>query len=166
MNGKTIVRIIGLGSIAGMRTMSAPAFVSHALSRQDPQALRGSPLRWLAHPAVATVLRLMAAGELAGDKIPDIPARIEPGPLVARAASGALVGNIIARLYNHSAGTAALLGATSAIVGAFTTYYVRRALGEQTGLPDPLLALGEDALVLAAGSSLTADLQRLAEPEG
>ncbi|HSM55730.1 MAG TPA: DUF4126 family protein [Candidatus Sulfomarinibacteraceae bacterium] len=158
MNRKTAMNIIGLGIVAGMRTMSAPAFVARAISKQDLQPLQGSPLRWLGTPTAAALLKPMAAGELVGDKLPFVPNRTNPGSLAGRMASGALVGATIARLRNGSAGAGALLGAASAAAGAIAAFHTRRALGEKTGLPDALLALGEDALVLALGNSLTAEL--------
>lgn len=157
MNRRTARNIIGLGAIAGMRSMSAPAFVANALGRRDAPAGASGP-GLLGRPAVGAVLKLFAAGELVGDKLPFVPSRLDPGPLAGRMASGAVVGATIARLGNSSAGAGALLGAASAVAGAFTAFHARRALGEKTGLPDPLVALGEDALVLAAGNWLAGDL--------
>lgn len=158
MNTRTARNILGLGAIAGMRSMSAPAFVAHAIARHDAP-LPDSGLGLLGQPAVVALLKLFAAGELVGDKLPFIPGRIEPGPLAGRMASGAVVGATVARLGNSSAGAGALLGAASAVAGAFAAFHARRALGEKTGLPDPFVALGEDALVLAAGSWLAEKLQ-------
>ena len=159
MNGRTARNIIGLGAVAGMRGMSAPAFVAHVISRRDASPLPGTRLGLLGRPAVAALLKLFAAGELVGDKLPFIPSRLDPGPLAGRMASGAVTGATIARLGHRSAGAGALLGAASAVAGAFAAFHARRALGEKTGLPDPLVALGEDALVLAVGSRLVGDLE-------
>ena len=46
--------VVGFATLAGMRSMSAPAFLSHYLSRQPHAGLAGSRLRFLQKPATAT----------------------------------------------------------------------------------------------------------------
>ncbi|MFW5942521.1 MAG: DUF4126 family protein, partial [Chloroflexota bacterium] len=131
MNRRTARNIIGLGAIAGMRSMSAPALVAQALGRREAPAAE-SGLGLLGQPAVAALLKLFAAGELVGDKLPFTPSRLDPGPLAGRMAAGAVAGATVARLGNGSAGAGALLGAVSAVAGAFAAFHARRALGEKT----------------------------------
>jgi hypothetical protein len=47
--------------------------------------------------------------------------------------------------------TGAALGSTAAIVAAFAGERLRALVGETTGLPDPVVALAEDATVLLVG---------------
>ncbi|MDT8305042.1 MAG: DUF4126 family protein [Anaerolineae bacterium] len=154
MNQQTLLRIVAIGAVAGMRTMTAPALVAAYLRQQSARTTEGSPFQWLGTKEVGTVLALLAAGELAADKIPDIPARIAAGPLLGRAASGALSGAALSEAEGEPAATGAALGAAAAVFSAFAMYHLRRAAGEIVGLPDPLLAVLEDALALRGGSGV------------
>lgn len=147
-------RILGLGALAGMRTMSAPAVLVTYLRRQRSESLEGSALQLLASPAAEWMTRLLAAGELAGDKVPGIPARTEPGPLLARALSGGLAGYALSAAHGASKGKGAVLGAAAAVTSAFAAYHTRKALVESLGVPDPAVALVEDALAVAGGRRL------------
>jgi uncharacterized membrane protein len=85
-------RAVGLGAIAGMRSMAAPAALSRAAERGDVGSLEGTLFAALGSPGVSTVLRLFEIGEMFVDKLPVVvPSRTSPPPLSGRAASGALV---------------------------------------------------------------------------
>jgi uncharacterized membrane protein len=152
---RTTQQIIGLGAISGLRTMSGPAFLARSL-KQDP------PARW-PHPLVhqlgtepsPTLVQLMAAGELMADKLPFIPARIKPEALAGRAMSGAFVGVTLSLLKQRSPLVGALLGGAAAVLAAFAGYHARRRLTVDGPLPDFVVALLEDGLVLALGTQLT-----------
>lgn len=144
-------QILGAGVICGMRTLSGPAFLAAYAQKHERQIPDGSLLRWLATPPVPFLLKAMAAGELAGDKLPGIPARIETGALLARLLSGALVGAGLSTLQKRSRLGGALLGGAAAVGAAYAAYHARRALTEGKGLPDPLVALAEDAVVMGLG---------------
>ena len=42
----------------------------------------------------------------------------------------------------------------AAVASAFAFFTLRKKLGETTGIPDALVGLAEDAVVLAAGSAI------------
>lgn len=149
-------RILGLGAIAGMRTMSAPALLVAYLRRQGPENVDGSALQLLASPTAEWATRLLAAGELAADKVPGIPARTDPAPLLARALSGGLAGYALSAVHGKSKGKGAVLGAAAAVAAAFGAYHARRALVNSLGVPDQAVALLEDALVIGGGRRLIA----------
>ncbi len=146
--------VLGLAVLAGMRSMSAPALLSHFLSRHPTRYLKKSSLRWLQKPAVATTLKVMAAGELVGDKMPQAPDRTAPPALLGRAASGALVGATWYRARQGSALGGAVLGGLVAVASAFLTLALRKGISERTGTPSAVVGLGEDALVLCSGAAL------------
>ncbi|MDX1663991.1 MAG: DUF4126 family protein [Candidatus Promineifilaceae bacterium] len=150
---KTLFQIAGLGFMAGLRSASPHAFLAAHFQGEEAQ-LEGTPFRWLATPTAATLLTLMAAGELAADKVPSIPARVEPGPLIGRALSGASAGAALSMARDRSPAAGAALGAVAALAGTFAGYYARRALTQGSGLPDPPVALLEDALVIVGGQLL------------
>jgi len=93
----------------------------------------------------------MELGELVGDKLPATPSRTSPPPLLGRAVSGAVVGAAIFVSEGRRATTGAALGSTAAIVAAFAGERLRALAVEKTGLPDPVVALAEDATVLLVG---------------
>ena len=83
-------QVIGLGTLAGMRSTSAPVITSHILSHHHSKNLEHSPLSFMQSQQVAKVLKFVALGEVVGDKLPHTPNRIKPAVLTARCLSGAL----------------------------------------------------------------------------
>lgn len=147
---------LGFAAITGARATSGPMFLSDYLShRALAPGMAGSPLRFLARPGVATTLKLLTAGELVGDKLPQTGDRIEPQQLGARAASGALVGATWYKSQGGSALKGALVGSLGAVAATFLTFYLRKGLSEKTGVDTSTIGAGEDALVLAGGVALS-----------
>lgn len=147
-----ITQAFALGVVSGMRAALGPALVSHALSQRPPPDL--GRLNFMRSPTTAVVLKVAAAGELVGDKLPLTPDRIQPGPLTGRALSGALCGAVLGRSARQGAVTGALVGALGAVAGAHAFYSLRRTLVHDHGLPDLAVALVEDALALASGTAV------------
>lgn len=154
---KTFAKAIGLAIIAGMRSMAAPALVSHHFSRRQLQEIAPTPFRVLGSPKTAAALKALALGEMVADKLPMIPARISPGPLAARAISGALCGASICAAGRKQIGLGALAGSIAAVGSAYAFYHLRRKAGEETKAPDALLGLTEDAIVVLGGSCILGD---------
>lgn len=150
-------KAICMGIVAGMRSMSAPAFVSNHLARKGAEELNDSNFKLMASETTAKVLTVAAVGELIADKLPNIPARIEPQPLIARAISGAVCGAAICKSEGERADVGAILGGLAAIGSSYAFYYLRRSLSETEILPDPVIALGEDALVVAVSVAALSD---------
>ena len=129
---------LGFAALAGSRATSGPTFLSSYLSQRAlAPGLAGSPLRFLAKPGVASLLKVLTAGELVGDKLPNTPNRIVPQQLTTRAASGALVGGL------------------GAVAATFLTFYLRKGISQKTGIDIATIGAGEDALVLAGGVALS-----------
>jgi hypothetical protein len=91
-------------------------------------------------------LLVAAAGEMAGDKSPWIPPRSDPAALVGRVISGALAGRLVGGVQG------ARVGAATAAASTYASERARALLGERLGLPDPVLAAAEDALVVGLAS--------------
>jgi uncharacterized membrane protein len=143
-----------LGVAAGMRAAVAPALVAQHLRRRPPAPL--GQLSALGSRRAARALTLAAVGELIGDKLPATPNRTDPGPLVGRALAGALCGAALCRAAGDRGAPGALVGAVSAVGGAWAFFHLRRALGG-VGVPDLAAAVAEDGLLLAlAGVALNA----------
>ncbi len=150
----------GLGAVTGLRSMMGAAVAAHELSgrglpRRRPRHAAARLVRWLTRPAVARTLELLALGEVIADKLPGVPDRIAPGPLVGRAAIGGLLGSV-AGGDRRVAGS--VVGAGSAVAAAFAGWWLRRAGARATYLPDGALAVAEDAVALGVGRRVAASL--------
>jgi uncharacterized membrane protein len=148
-----IWKTLGMGAIAGMRSMTAPAILSTELSNAPSDALKHSPLRYLQHGPVATGLKLMAASELVGDKLPGMPDRISPPILLSRAASGALVGATIFTTHRGKWLKGAAIGATAAVAATYGSFYLRMLLNKYA--PNAFSGALEDAVTLASGVAIS-----------
>ena len=148
------LQAIGLGAIAGMRAMAAPALLSHYLTNDPAGALYNTPLRYLQRPMVATTLKYLAGAELIGDKLPMTGDRIAPQGLIPRLISGAVVGATVAGANEKPKVTGALLGMAGAVVAAYGFFYLRKKVGQESGLPNVVLGLAEDAIMASGGIAL------------
>ncbi len=92
---------------------------------------------------------LAAAGEVAIDKTPLATARTDIPALAGRVAAGAYTGRKVAGAPGAAAGSVA------AAIGTYATWRIRGLVVKTTGLPDPVVAVGEDLLAygLAAVST-------------
>ncbi len=131
------LRALGIGAVSGLRSMTGPAATR----------IRGGG-------AAALVLPLMALGELIADKLPGIPPRTAPPSLAVRALAGGFAGaSLVGDEGDERIGFA--LGAAGAVAASFLGLNVRRAAHDATGLPDPLIAVVEDAVAVTAGLLLS-----------
>jgi uncharacterized membrane protein len=150
-----LLRTLGLGAIAGVRSMAAPAALSRAVERGDVGGLEDTPLAGLGSPGVTKALRLLEIGEMFADKLPGLlPSRTSPPPLLGRAALGAFVGATLFISDGRRAAVGGVLGAVSALVGAYAGERLRLQGAEQLGIPDPMVALLEDGIVLFGAARL------------
>ena len=149
------VKTACLGVLSGMRSMAGPALASHYLMHHPSEAAAQSSLQWLGTPRAGWVTKLMAAGEIVGDKLPMTPSRIAPGPLLGRILFGGLCGAALCAAGGKRPGMGAILGSAGAVAGAFGFYYSRRYAGKVLKIPDPFLGAIEDALVYGTGIIIT-----------
>ncbi|MCA1733565.1 MAG: DUF4126 family protein [Acidobacteria bacterium] len=143
---------IALGAMAGMRSMSAPAAVSRQLSRRRFHWPRGKVESLLSEESASNLLLAAAAAEMLADKLPFVPNRIRLLPLAGRAAGGAVAGWALGR--RDSRVVLASVGAATAIATAFVTFYLRTTIVKRSRIPDTLLGLAEDAVVLAIANEV------------
>jgi uncharacterized membrane protein len=135
-----------LGFVAGLRSQVPQA----ALSLRGLAPARG-PFKALGGRAGKTVAVLGAAGEIVADKLPVAPSRVKTGPLLGRVASGAFAGATLASAGGRRGRglvLPALLGAAGAYAGSWGGYALRRSAAQRTNLPDPLVAVTEDAAAI------------------
>ncbi|MGF7042879.1 DUF4126 family protein [Mucilaginibacter lappiensis] len=152
---KPFWQVISLGTLAGMRSTSAPVITSHILSHHHSKNLEHSPLRFMQSANVAKVLKLVALSELVADKLPSTPNRIKPAVLAARVLSGALAGASIYKAIGGKAITGALIGGGAAFASTFGSYFLRKSAVKSSHIIDPVIGAIEDALVIGSGMGLS-----------
>jgi uncharacterized membrane protein len=134
--------------------MAAPATLSKAVERGDVGNLEHTPFATLGSPRVSTALRALEIGEMFVDKLPVAPSRTSPPPLLGRAASGGLVGAALFASGGRGMAAGGVLGAVSALTVAYAAEYLRLQIAERLGIPDPVVALLEDGVVLFCAARL------------
>ena len=133
--------LAGLGS--SMRTFAAPAAL----------AVHG---RITGKPRVAVLIA--ATGELALDKTAKATDRTDTPAVLGRVAAGAYGGREIAGVPGAAA------GGLAAAIGSYAFWRARGLVVSTTGLPDPVVAVGED--VLAMSLAVIGTRPDPASPEG
>jgi len=138
---------LGIGIVAGLRTMTAPAVVAWAthLAWLD---LWGSYFAFMGSKWAVILFTIAALGEFVVDQLPKTPARTTAGPLAARIVMGALTGACVAMSGGASLMAGALLGALGALIGAFAGYRARVGLVRSLGVPDFAIAIPEDLVAI------------------
>jgi uncharacterized membrane protein len=114
--------------------------------------LQGSPLAFIGSTTAVAIFSLLAMGELIADKLPIIPKRTAPAPLLARIVTGGLCGACLCAAAWQSLVAGALLGGIGGVVGAFLGYNIRRRLVNDLHINDLVVAVCED--VVAVGLAL------------
>ena len=148
-SGLTIGLAFGIGLVAGLRSMTAPALTCWAvhLGWLKP----GPGLAWMGSRLAVGFFSLAALGELIADKLPSMGKRTAPGPLVARIVTGGLSGAAIGATAADATTVGAIAGGIGGIAGAFAGYYARASLVKSLDLRDFVVAPLEDAVAILAG---------------
>jgi uncharacterized membrane protein len=137
---------LGIGVVAGLRALAAPAAVSWAahLGWID---LSHTWAAFVGHRITAYVLALMAIGELITDQLPKTPARIVPVQFSARVITGTFCGAVLGTVASMPL-LAAVLGAVGAVLGTRAGYTFRQRLAQSNDGRDRPGALIEDAVAI------------------
>ena len=145
-----LTHAFGIGVIAGLRSMMAPAVVSWAAHRKDLD-LQDSRLAFLGDAPAPYVFTALALAELVWDKLPKTPSRKSPGPFMARVVLGALSGAALSMAAKQSSLVGALLGGLGAVAGTLGGYEARTRLVKAIHGPDVEIAVLEDAVAIGGG---------------
>ncbi|MGA2905200.1 MAG: DUF4126 family protein [Candidatus Korobacteraceae bacterium] len=140
----------GIGLVAGLRSLTAPAFVSWAAYLHWIN-LAGTPLAFMGSPIAVGIFTFLAIVELIADVLPKTPPRTAPMGLIARIVTGGLSGACIYAAAAAAPIVGAMLGIIGAVIGTFAGYHIRRALVSGLKVKDIVIAIPEDmvAIVLA-----------------
>jgi uncharacterized membrane protein len=139
------VLALGIGIVAGLRSLTAPAIVAWGVHLSWLN-LHGSPLAFIGSTAAVAILSVLAIGELIADKLPMIPKRTAPAPLMARVVTGGVCGVCLCAAAGKSLLVGTLLGGIGGIVGAFLGYSMRRRL--DLHIKDLVVAVCEDSIAV------------------
>ena len=137
----------GIGVVAGLRTLTAPAVVSWA-AHLGWLNLHATPLAFMASTASVAIFSILALCEFVADVMPKTPNRTSPAPLAARLVTGGLCGACLCASANQSIWTGAVLGGIGAILGAFAGYEIRKRLVATLNVKDILVAIPEDLVAI------------------
>lgn len=144
-----LMHSILMGAVAGMRAMTPLAAVTNAARSGVLPADNGAP-RLLDNPLASAGMLALAGGELLGDKMKTAPDRIVPAGMIARVATGLIVGAALAP--RRQRGWGALLAAGTAVGTAYLTFNLRMRAIERygqtsTGAVEDAIAVGTAALI-------------------
>jgi uncharacterized membrane protein len=138
-----LIAIPLMGLVTGLRTFT-PMAVLCWFTYTGYLPVEGTWASWTAKLSTAIVFTVLALGEYIGDKLPKTPARIAPGPLIARLLFGGLIGAIVAVGLDESGIEAVILTLLGTVVGAFGGFFIRREIVGRLGCKDWPVAVVED----------------------
>jgi uncharacterized membrane protein len=149
-SGFVLLLALGIGIVAGLRSLTAPAVVAWA-AHFGWIRLAGSALAFMGSKWTAAVFTLLALGELIADQLPGTPARTAAVGLSARIVTGALCGASFTVAGGASLWLGAVAGAIGGIAGAFGGYQARVGLVRGLRVPDFAIAIPEDIVAVGLG---------------
>lgn len=138
---------LGIGIVAGLRSLLAPAVIAWA-AHFDLLNLYASPLAFMGSRVAVAIFSIFAIGELIADKLPWIPKRTAPAPLLGRFLTGGLCGACLCAAVGQSLVVGALVGGIGGVAGAFLGYHVRRSLVTNLHIKDFIVAVCEDLFAI------------------
>ena len=134
-----------IGLVGGQRAMTPLAAVSVAGTRGWLSLDNGAP-QVIAHPLVAAALVVLAAAELAGDKMKTAPDRVVPIGLVARFITSAIAGTAVTPSRQRWLG--ATVGGATGVAASYFGWRARMASIARYG--QTTTGLVEDGIVITS----------------
>lgn len=159
MNSGFVVLLValGIGIVAGLRSLTAPAVVAWA-AHLGWINLQHSSLSFMGSIWAAGIFTMLALVEFVADQLPSTPARTAPVGLSARIITGGLCGSCLAIAGGASPWLGALAGALGGIAGAFGGYQARVGLLRALRVPGVAIAVPEDLIAIGLGLFLASRL--------
>lgn len=151
---KPVIQAIGLGNVAGIRSMVAPSIVSDYFSSHQNINLYKSRINFMQSPMTSAITKALSMAEFAGDKLPGTPDRIILPQVLGRIASGALVGATIFQANRESIIKGAVIGGVAALAATYASFFARKFFGEMFSLKNSVAGAIEDALAVGGGAAI------------
>jgi uncharacterized membrane protein len=149
-SGLALLLAFGIGVVAGLRSLTAPAVVAWA-AHLGWINLHGSPLSFMGSVWAVGIFTILAVVELVADQLPTTPSRTAPIGLSARIVTGALTGACLGVAGGTTFWRAGLAGVVGGIAGAFGGYHARVGLVRALRVPDFAVAIPEDLIAIGLG---------------
>ena len=149
---------VGIGFVAGLRSMTAPAAVSWG-AHLGWLKLEGSALAFMGSTVAVAIWSIFAIVEYVVDQLPTTPKRTAPGPLIARIVMGGLCGACLCASENQSLLVGAVLGAIGGVMGAFAGYEARKGLVKSLNVKDVFVAIPEDIVAIGLATLIVWSLR-------
>ncbi len=138
---------VGIGFVAGLRSLTAPAAVSWG-ARLGWLDLHGSAFSFMGSTPAVVLFSLLALAEYVVDVLPTTPRRTAPGPLIGRIVMGGLSGACLCASAGRSVALGTALGGLGAVTGAFAGYGARTRLVQALRVKDSVIAVSEDLVAI------------------
>ena len=156
-SGFVLILVFGIGFVAGLRSLTAPAVVAWA-AHLGWINLQGSPLAFMGSKWAAIIFTVLALVELIADQLPSTPPRTSAPGFSARIVLGGLSGACLAVAGGASLLIGALVGIIGAVAGTFGGYKARVGLVQSLRVPDVVIAIPEDLVAIGLGLLLVTRL--------
>jgi uncharacterized membrane protein len=158
MNSNLILALaFGIGIVAGLRAMTAPAVVCWA-AHLDWISLQGTHFSFMGTRIALIIFTIAAVGEIVNDKLPKTGPRTALPSVVTRIITGGLSAATLAVGAGGALWMSVLLGVIGVLVGTFGGYQVRTKTVKALHSPDFPIALLEDAIAVFGGLFLASRL--------
>jgi uncharacterized membrane protein len=145
-----LVLAFGIGVVAGLRSLTAPAVVAWA-AHLGWINLHGSAFSFMGSIWPVGIFTILAVVELVADQLPTTPSRTAPIGLSARIVTGALTGACLGVAGGATFWLAGLAGVVGGIAGAFGGKQARVSLVRALLVPDFAVAIPEDLIAIGLG---------------
>jgi uncharacterized membrane protein len=142
-----VIAIPLLGLATGLRTFTPIAIICWFAYRGN-LPINDAWTAWVPKLSTLIVFTVLALGELIGDKLPKIPARVTLVPMLFRLGFGGLAGAIVAAGLDGSVIEGVVLGIAGALIGTFGGYLARRDIVYHLQCNDWKVALVEDGIAI------------------
>ena len=147
--GFVVLLVLGIGFVAGLRTMTAPAVVAWAAHLAWIHLSR-TPLAFMGSIWAVGFFTLGALAEYFIDQLPSTPPRTGARGLIPRAVTSLLSGACLA-IAGGLSPWLAVIAVVGAMAGAFGGYYARTGLVRALRVPDIVIAIPEDLIAVGLG---------------
>lgn len=141
---------IGIGIVAGLRALTAPAVVSWA-AHLGWLRLQDTHLAFMGSAAAVAIFSLAAIGEYVNDKLAKTGSRTAPPSFIVRVLVGGLCGACVYCSAGQPVIVGTLLGAIGAVIGTLGGYQLRTRLVKALHVKDMFVAIPEDLVAVGLG---------------
>jgi uncharacterized membrane protein len=149
-SGFVLLLTLGIGIVAGLRSLTAPAVVAWA-AYLGWIKLSGSPVAFMGTVWAVGLFSILALVELVADQLPSTPPRTAAVGLSARVIMALLCGACLGVAGGASLWLGAIVAAIGAVAGAFGGYRARVGLVQALHTPDVAIAVPEDLIAIGLG---------------